>query len=123
MPCSGNGSSESTNWFGSDTSKSRQVIIFSFRFDLNRLFAQYCFSQFCFQLTCFSFSATSFAKTPLQPILPLLESMPSEFHVTVPYLLSFVMGMPYLLFEFWILLNQISFFQFALTFEEVKNDW
>ncbi|KAF8660565.1 hypothetical protein HU200_057588 [Digitaria exilis] len=38
--------------------------------------------------------ATSFAKTPLQPILPLLESMPSEFHVTVPYLLSFVMGDP-----------------------------
>ncbi|WVZ71155.1 hypothetical protein U9M48_019774 [Paspalum notatum var. saurae] len=37
---------------------------------------------------------TSFAKTPLQPILPLLESMPSEFHVTVPYLLSFVMGDP-----------------------------
>lgn len=38
--------------------------------------------------------ATSFARTPLQPILPLLESMPSEFHVTVPYLLSFVMGDP-----------------------------
>ncbi|CAL4976342.1 unnamed protein product [Urochloa decumbens] len=38
--------------------------------------------------------ATSFPKTPLQPILPLLESMPSEFHVTVPYLLSFVMGDP-----------------------------
>jgi hypothetical protein len=29
----------------------------------------------------------------LQPILPLLEAMPSEFHFTVPYLLSFVMGM------------------------------
>ncbi|KAF8676419.1 hypothetical protein HU200_046965 [Digitaria exilis] len=40
------------------------------------------------------FEATSFAKTPLRPILPLLESMPSEFHVTVPYLLSFVMGDP-----------------------------
>ncbi|CAO2208165.1 unnamed protein product [Urochloa humidicola] len=38
--------------------------------------------------------ATSFATTPLQPMLPLLESMPSEFHVTVPYLLSFVMGDP-----------------------------
>ncbi|CAL4950100.1 unnamed protein product [Urochloa decumbens] len=38
--------------------------------------------------------ATSFPKTPLQPILPLLESMPSQFHVTVPYLLSFVMGDP-----------------------------
>jgi hypothetical protein len=36
--------------------------------------------------------ATSFAKTPLQPILPLLEAMPSDLHVTVPYLLSFVMG-------------------------------
>uniref|UniRef100_A0A804N3E9 Serine aminopeptidase S33 domain-containing protein n=1 Tax=Zea mays TaxID=4577 RepID=A0A804N3E9_MAIZE len=38
--------------------------------------------------------ATSFAKTPLQPVLPLLESVPSEFHATVPYLLSFVMGDP-----------------------------
>uniref|UniRef100_A0A0E0JIU2 Serine aminopeptidase S33 domain-containing protein n=1 Tax=Oryza punctata TaxID=4537 RepID=A0A0E0JIU2_ORYPU len=37
---------------------------------------------------------TSFAKTPLQPILPVLEAMPSELHVTVPYLLSFVMGDP-----------------------------
>ncbi|VAH16191.1 unnamed protein product [Triticum turgidum subsp. durum] len=34
--------------------------------------------------------ATSFAKTPLQPILPLLEAMPSDLHVTVPYLLSFL---------------------------------
>ncbi|CAM0881241.1 unnamed protein product [Alopecurus aequalis] len=38
--------------------------------------------------------ATSFAKTPLQPILPLLEAMPSGLHVTVPYLLSFVMADP-----------------------------
>ncbi|XP_062210624.1 phytyl ester synthase 1, chloroplastic-like isoform X2 [Phragmites australis] len=38
--------------------------------------------------------ATSFAKTPLQLILPLLEAMPSEFHFTVPYLLSFIMGDP-----------------------------
>ncbi|KAF0908349.1 hypothetical protein E2562_024759 [Oryza meyeriana var. granulata] len=38
--------------------------------------------------------ATSFAKTPLQPILPVLEAMPSDLHVTVPYLLSFVMGDP-----------------------------
>ncbi|KAE8786097.1 acyltransferase-like protein [Hordeum vulgare] len=33
-------------------------------------------------------------KTPLQPILPLLEAMPSDLHVTVPYLLSFVMADP-----------------------------
>ncbi|KAK3164363.1 hypothetical protein QOZ80_1AG0016610 [Eleusine coracana subsp. coracana] len=38
--------------------------------------------------------ATSFAKTSLQPILPLLEAMPTKFHFTVPYLLSFVMGDP-----------------------------
>ncbi|XP_044970400.1 acyltransferase-like protein At1g54570, chloroplastic [Hordeum vulgare subsp. vulgare] len=38
--------------------------------------------------------ATSFARTPLQPILPLLEAMPSDLHVTVPYLLSFVMADP-----------------------------
>ncbi|GJN05270.1 hypothetical protein PR202_ga22885 [Eleusine coracana subsp. coracana] len=40
------------------------------------------------------FEATSFAKTSLQPILPLLEAMPTKFHFTVPYLLSFVMGDP-----------------------------
>ncbi|XP_009776531.1 phytyl ester synthase 1, chloroplastic-like isoform X2 [Nicotiana tabacum] len=38
--------------------------------------------------------ATSFGRTPLQPLLPLLESLPDEFHVTVPYLLSFIMGDP-----------------------------
>ncbi|KAG8045438.1 hypothetical protein GUJ93_ZPchr0008g12155 [Zizania palustris] len=38
--------------------------------------------------------ATSFSKTPLQPILPVLEAMPSDLYVTVPYLLSFVMGDP-----------------------------
>lgn len=38
--------------------------------------------------------ATSFPKTSLQPILPLLEAMPSDLHVTVPYLLSFVMADP-----------------------------
>lgn len=38
--------------------------------------------------------ATSFNKSQLQPILPLLEVMPTEFHTTVPYLLSFIMGDP-----------------------------
>ncbi|XP_060218058.1 phytyl ester synthase 1, chloroplastic-like [Lycium barbarum] len=38
--------------------------------------------------------ATSFGRTQLQPLLPLLESLPDEIHVTVPYLLSFVMGDP-----------------------------
>lgn len=38
--------------------------------------------------------ATSFNKSQLQPILPLLEVMPAEFHITVPYLLSFIMGDP-----------------------------
>lgn len=38
--------------------------------------------------------ATSFNKSQLQPILPLLEVMPTEFHVTVPYLLSSIMGDP-----------------------------
>ncbi|XP_015057468.1 acyltransferase-like protein At1g54570, chloroplastic isoform X1 [Solanum pennellii] len=38
--------------------------------------------------------ATSFDRTQLQPLLPLLESLPDEFHVTVPYLLSFIMGDP-----------------------------
>ena len=30
----------------------------------------------------------------LKDDLPVLEAMPSELHVTVPYLLSFVMGIP-----------------------------
>ncbi|XP_050384111.1 phytyl ester synthase 1, chloroplastic [Argentina anserina] len=38
--------------------------------------------------------ATSFDRSQLQPLLPLLEAMPEELHITVPYLLSFVMGDP-----------------------------
>ncbi|GMH13192.1 hypothetical protein Nepgr_015033 [Nepenthes gracilis] len=38
--------------------------------------------------------ATSFARSPLQPVLPLLGAIPDEFHITVPYLLSFIMGEP-----------------------------
>nr|BBB44444.1 xanthophyll esterase [Calibrachoa hybrid cultivar] len=38
--------------------------------------------------------ATSFGRSPLQPLLPLLESLPDELHVTVPYLLSLIMGDP-----------------------------
>lgn len=38
--------------------------------------------------------ATSFNKSQLQLILPLLEVMPAEFHMTVPYLLSFIVGDP-----------------------------
>ncbi|PIA61632.1 hypothetical protein AQUCO_00300864v1 [Aquilegia coerulea] len=38
--------------------------------------------------------ATSIAKSQLQPIFPLLELVPDELHVAVPYLLSFVMGDP-----------------------------
>ncbi|KAK1292534.1 Acyltransferase-like protein [Acorus calamus] len=37
---------------------------------------------------------TSFGKSQLQPLLPLLESLPDELHITVPYLLSFIMGDP-----------------------------
>ncbi|XP_026449370.1 acyltransferase-like protein At1g54570, chloroplastic [Papaver somniferum] len=38
--------------------------------------------------------ATSFGKSQLQPLLPILEALPNELHITVPYLLSFVMGEP-----------------------------
>ncbi|XP_058076256.1 phytyl ester synthase 1, chloroplastic [Magnolia sinica] len=38
--------------------------------------------------------ATSFGRSQLQPWLPVLEWLPNELHVTVPYLLSFVMGDP-----------------------------
>ncbi|KAG1326282.1 Acyltransferase-like protein, chloroplastic [Cocos nucifera] len=38
--------------------------------------------------------ATSFAKSQLQPLLPVLEALPSNLHITIPYLLSLVMGDP-----------------------------
>ncbi|KAL5061059.1 hypothetical protein RYX36_032663 [Vicia faba] len=38
--------------------------------------------------------ATSFARSQLQPLLPILEAIPDELHVTVPFLLSFIMGEP-----------------------------
>nr|XP_016479277.1 PREDICTED: acyltransferase-like protein At1g54570, chloroplastic isoform X1 [Nicotiana tabacum] len=38
--------------------------------------------------------ATSFGRSQLQPLLSPLESLPDELHVTVPYLLSFIMGDP-----------------------------
>ncbi|KAK4852770.1 hypothetical protein QYF36_026936 [Acer negundo] len=38
--------------------------------------------------------ATSFGRSQLQPLFPILEALPNELHVTVPYLLSFVMGDP-----------------------------
>ncbi|XP_068661517.1 phytyl ester synthase 1, chloroplastic-like [Aristolochia californica] len=38
--------------------------------------------------------ATSFGNSQLQPVLPLLELLPRELHVAVPYLLSFIMGDP-----------------------------
>ncbi|XP_010241345.1 PREDICTED: acyltransferase-like protein At1g54570, chloroplastic [Nelumbo nucifera] len=36
--------------------------------------------------------ATSFGKSQLQPLLPVLEALPNRLHVTVLYLLSFIMG-------------------------------
>ncbi|KAG5549362.1 hypothetical protein RHGRI_014643 [Rhododendron griersonianum] len=38
--------------------------------------------------------ATSFGRSQLQPLFPLLEALPDGLHMTVPYLLSFVMGDP-----------------------------
>ncbi|XP_015968533.1 phytyl ester synthase 1, chloroplastic [Arachis duranensis] len=38
--------------------------------------------------------ATSFGRSQLQPLFPILEALPNELHVTVPFLLSFVMGEP-----------------------------
>ncbi|XP_073145072.1 phytyl ester synthase 1, chloroplastic-like isoform X2 [Henckelia pumila] len=37
-------------------------------------------------------SATSFGRSQLQPLFPILEALPDELHITVPYLLGFVMG-------------------------------
>lgn len=36
--------------------------------------------------------ATSFGKSYLQPLLPILDALPDELHVTVCYLLSLIMG-------------------------------
>lgn len=38
--------------------------------------------------------ASSFGRSQLQPLLPVLEALPSDLHVAVPYLLSFFMGDP-----------------------------
>ncbi|KAK8633797.1 hypothetical protein V6N13_014633 [Hibiscus sabdariffa] len=38
--------------------------------------------------------ATSFGRSLLQPLFPILEAVHSELHVTIPYLLSLVMGDP-----------------------------
>nr|AZM65201.1 diacylglycerol acyltransferase 2 [Vitellaria paradoxa] len=38
--------------------------------------------------------ATSFGRSQLQPLFPLLDALPDELHITIPYLLSFVMGEP-----------------------------
>ncbi|KAJ7973428.1 Acyltransferase-like protein chloroplastic-like [Quillaja saponaria] len=38
--------------------------------------------------------ATSFGRSQLQTLLPILEAMPDGLHVTVPYLLGFIMGDP-----------------------------
>ncbi|XWS42459.1 hypothetical protein CRYUN_Cryun16bG0015900 [Craigia yunnanensis] len=38
--------------------------------------------------------ATSFGRSQLQPLFPILEAFPDRLHVTIPYLLSLVMGEP-----------------------------
>ncbi|XP_021282982.1 acyltransferase-like protein At1g54570, chloroplastic [Herrania umbratica] len=38
--------------------------------------------------------ATSFGRSQLQPLLPILKAFPHELHVTIPYILSLVMGEP-----------------------------
>lgn len=38
--------------------------------------------------------ASSFGRSMMQPLLPVLEALPSNLHVAVPYLLSFTMGDP-----------------------------
>ncbi|KAL9320336.1 hypothetical protein ACSQ67_012175 [Phaseolus vulgaris] len=38
--------------------------------------------------------ATSFGQSQLQPLFPILEALPDELHVAVPFVLSFIMGDP-----------------------------
>jgi len=37
-------------------------------------------------------TATSFGQSQLQPLFPILEALPDELHVAVPFVLSFIMG-------------------------------
>ncbi|KAE9449017.1 hypothetical protein C3L33_19088, partial [Rhododendron williamsianum] len=38
--------------------------------------------------------ATSFSRSPLQPLIPLMQIMPDQFHLTVPYIVSLMTGLP-----------------------------
>jgi len=40
----------------------------------------------------FSITATSVGQSQLQPLFPILEALPDELHVAVPFVLSFIMG-------------------------------
>lgn len=61
------------------------------------------------------FAATSFSRSPLQPLIPLMQIMPDQFHLTVPYIVSLMTGLPAsfcwvlaLLVASWILLNGVG---------------
>ncbi|KAL3647195.1 hypothetical protein CASFOL_008163 [Castilleja foliolosa] len=62
--------------------------------------------------------ATSFGRSQLQPLFPLLEAMPDELHIAVPYLLSFVMGDPMKLAKVSINTQQPP----AKYFEQLSNN-
>ncbi|KAI8533367.1 hypothetical protein RHMOL_Rhmol10G0003700 [Rhododendron molle] len=38
--------------------------------------------------------ATSFSRSPLQPLIPLMQIMPDQFLLTVPYIVSLMTGLP-----------------------------
>lgn len=60
------------------------------------IFACFCFKTMIMSLTCsqsWFLIATSLERSQLKPLFPILDALPDELHNTVPYLLSFVMGM------------------------------
>ena len=51
----------------------------------------------------FSLAATCFSKSPLQPVVSLLELMPESLQVSLPYILNLLKGFFSLLFKFYFL--------------------
>lgn len=51
-----------------------------------------CLLVLCSTNSCLVQVTTAFDRSQLQPLLPLLESLPYELHFTAPYLLSFIIG-------------------------------
>ena len=50
------------------------------------------FACYTWLLIFFYLTATSFGKSPLQPLIPLMDVMPDQLNLGVPYVLSLMTG-------------------------------